>query len=375
MINEQTISKPIRIIVTGGGTGGHIFPAVAIANALKALHPATEILFVGAKGKMEMEKVPQEGYKIIGLDIAGFNRSAPWKNISLPYKLIKSFLQVKKIFKEFKPDAVIGVGGYASFTVVKYAQQTGVPSFIHESNSFAGKSNILLGKKATRIYVAATGMEKFFPADKILITGNPVRKSIAEKQVDKATALEFFDLDSSKKTVLVTGGSLGARSINEAVAKDIDTLIRNNIQLIWQTGKLFASEAAKYAVDSKNIWVNSFITRMEMAYAAADVVISRSGAMACAELAVMGKPVVFVPYPFAAEDHQTVNAKYFVQEGAALLVADHQAKDHLIDTVVTLLNNETLQKSMQTAMAKLAVLNADEIVAKDVLKEIVKMEN
>src|SRR5215204_2201454 len=245
-----------KIIIAGGGTGGHIFPAIAIGNALKKLDADTEILFVGAKGKMEMEKVPQAGYRIEGLDIAGFNRSSLIKNIGLPFKLVKSFLQVRKIINRFAPDAVIGVGGYSSFPVLRYAQAKGIATFIHESNSFAGKSNILLGKKATKVFVATDGMEKFFPAAKILITGNPIRPSIANVDaVPKDEALRFFGLQPGKKTLLVVGGSLGARSINEAIAKGINDLLQNDLQVIWQTGKTDAAKWKEAAKAQPSFWV------------------------------------------------------------------------------------------------------------------------
>ncbi len=311
-----------KIILAGGGTGGHIFPAIAIANALKKKDPAIEILFVGAKGKMEMEKVPQAGYEIKGIDIAGFNRSSLIKNIALPFKLIKSFFQVRRIIKDFKPDAVIGVGGYSSFPVLRYAQAKGIPSFIHESNSFAGKSNILLGKKATKIFVASDGMEKFFPSSRIRITGNPVRNNIVKSSMSREEGIKFFELDPSRKTVFVTGGSLGAKGINEAIAAGIELFIQNDVQLIWQTGKPFLENAKGAAKGKKGIWVGDFISKMEYAYAAADVVVSRSGAMSIAELCVVKKPVVFVPFPFAAEDHQTVNARNLVNKNAGLMVKD-----------------------------------------------------
>ncbi len=276
-----------RIIIAGGGTGGHIFPAIAIANALRKIDPSVEILFVGAKGKMEMEKVPQAGYNIEGIDIAGFNRSSLIKNIGLPFKLIKSFFQVKSIVNEFKPDAVIGVGGYSSFPVLRYSQAQNIPTFIHESNSFAGKSNKMLGRKATKIFVATDGMEKFFPAGKIQVTGNPVRRNILQQTISREEAVQFFGLDPSKKTILATGGSLGAKGINEAIYANVDEFRKNDVQLIWQTGKPFVEKATALAVENKNIWVNSFIAQMEYAYAAADVVISRAGAMAIAELCVV----------------------------------------------------------------------------------------
>jgi UDP-N-acetylglucosamine--N-acetylmuramyl-(pentapeptide) pyrophosphoryl-undecaprenol N-acetylglucosamine transferase len=337
-----------RIIMAGGGTGGHIFPAIAIANALKKADSTIEILFVGAKGKMEMEKVPQAGYKIEGLDIAGFNRSSLIKNIGLPFKLVKSFLQVRNIFKKFQPDAVVGVGGYSSFPVLRYAQAKGIPSFIHESNSFAGKSNMMLGKGATRVFVASDGMQQFFPPEKILITGNPVRPDIVNvATVPKEEALRFFNLEPGRKTVLIVGGSLGAKSINEAIEKGIDDLRGAGLQLIWQTGKTDAARWKKAAEGKTNIWVNDFITQMQNGYAAADIVISRAGAMAIAELCVVKKPVLFVPYPFAAEDHQTVNAQNLVQKNAALMVKDNEAKEKVVPAIIALANDEQKQAELK----------------------------
>ncbi|HTM91227.1 MAG TPA: undecaprenyldiphospho-muramoylpentapeptide beta-N-acetylglucosaminyltransferase [Flavisolibacter sp.] len=360
-----------RIIIAGGGTGGHIFPAIAIANALMKQEPQTEILFVGAKGKMEMEKVPQAGYNIEGLDIAGFNRSSLIKNIGLPMKLLKSFFQVRKIFKSFQPDAVIGVGGYSSFPVLRFAQARGIPSFIHESNSFAGKSNILLGKKATRVFVASDGMEKFFPANKIVISGNPIRPSIVNvASISKEEALKFFGLQPGKKTLLVVGGSLGARSINEAIEKGLNDLLQNELQIIWQTGKTSADKWKEAAKDQSSVWVNDFITEMERGYAAADIVISRAGAMAKAELCVVRKPVLFVPFPFAAEDHQTVNAMNLVEKHAALMVKDSEAINKLVPTIIELAKNEQEQNELKENIGKYAVVNADEYIAKEILKSI-----
>ncbi len=363
-------SHQIRIIIAGGGTGGHIFPAIAIANALKQLQPGIEILFVGAKGKMEMEKVPQAGYEIRGLDIAGFNRRSLWKNIGLPFKLLTSFIQVRNIFSKFKPSAVIGVGGYSTFPVLKLAQAKGIPSFIHESNSFAGKANIMLGKNAIKIFVATDGMEKFFPRDKLVITGNPVRKSIVSSTVSRTEALAFFGLQNDKKTVLVVGGSLGAQSINEAIAAHIDEFEKNNLQLIWQTGKTTAEQYISKGFGKEHIWVDAFITQMEMAYTAADIVISRAGAMAVTELCVTGKPSIFVPYPLAAEDHQTANAMNLVNKGAAILVKDNEAKEKLVSTVVGLAQNEHLQTTLHEKIREIAIKNADELIAKEVLKAI-----
>ena len=363
----EAIEEPLRVIIAGGGTGGHIFPAIAIANAIKKLMPASEILFVGAKGKMEMEKVPQAGYKIEALDIAGFNRSSLIKNIALPYKLIKSFLQVRQIFKLFKPTVVVGVGGYSSFPVLRFAQSQGIKTFIHESNSFAGKSNILLGKKATRIFVAGDGMDQFFSLKKILVTGNPVRENIAHSSISREEAIRFFNLDPAKKTVLSIGGSLGAKSINEALAAQLDEFEKNDLQLIWQTGKPYAGQAKQMVVKKENIWVNDFIIQMEYAYAAADIVISRSGAMAVAELCVQKKAVLFVPYPFAAEDHQTVNAQNLVNKNAGILIKDSDAFYNLVPSVIELIKDDKKIENLKFNISKLAVINADEIIANNIL--------
>lgn len=359
-----------RIIIAGGGTGGHIFPAIAIANALKKIDDSIEILFAGAKGKMEMEKVPQAGYDIEGLDIAGFDRSSLIKNIGLPLKLLKSFLQVRTIFKKFKPDAAIGVGGYSSFPVLRFAQAKGIPTFIHESNSFAGKSNILLGRKATRVFTGTDGMEKFFPREKIMVTGNPVRTTIASSAVNRADALKFFSLDEHKTTVLVVGGSLGAKSVNEAIEKGLDEILDAGIQLIWQTGKPYAGKAKERTTGKKGVWANDFITQMENAYAAADVVVSRSGAMSVAELCVAKKPVLFVPYPFAAEDHQTVNAVQLVNRNAALMVKDNEAAEKLVFMAIELAKDISKQNELKENIAVLGVTNADIRIAEEILKSI-----
>jgi len=367
-LKESKVAK--KVIIAGGGTGGHIFPAIAIANALKAKKSNIEILFIGAKGKMEMEKVPEAGYPIMGLDIAGFNRSSLIKNISLPVKLIKSFLQVRSIFKSYMPDAVIGVGGYSTFPVLRFAQAKGIPTFIHESNSYAGKANILLGKKATEIFVAVDGMNRFFPADKIKITGNPIRKDITGSEMSKEDALKHFGLKHNKITVLVIGGSLGAKSINEAVSASIENFGENNLQLIWQTGKLDSFKYKDAANGKSNIYISEFIKLMGIAYIAADIVISRSGAMSVSELCVSGKPTVFVPFPYAAEDHQTVNARYLVDRNAALMVKDSEVDQQLIKTVLELAKNADLQYSLHRNIIVFAVLNADEIIANEILKFI-----
>ncbi len=360
----------LKIIIAGGGTGGHIFPAIAIANALRRIDGNIKILFVGAKGKMEMEKVPQAGYAIKGIDITSFNRSSLIKNIGLPWKLLKSFFQVRTIVSDFGPDAVVGVGGYSSFPVLRFAQARRIPTFIHESNSFAGKSNIWLAKKATMIFVASDGMEIFFPASRIVYTGNPVRTDIVRNRPPRDEAVKFFGLDLTRKTVFSTGGSLGAKGINEAIARHLGEFEKNNLQLVWQTGKPFAEKARQAAEGRKNIWTNDFLTQMQYGYAAADVVISRSGAMSIAELCLVGKPVVFVPFPFAAEDHQTANAKSLVNKGAALMVNDAEANEKLVSTTVSLSKDIELQAHLSAEIRKLGVADADEVIAKKILETI-----
>ncbi|HEV2832209.1 MAG TPA: undecaprenyldiphospho-muramoylpentapeptide beta-N-acetylglucosaminyltransferase [Hanamia sp.] len=359
----------VRIIIAGGGTGGHIFPALAIANALKKINPAVEILFVGAKGKMEMEKIPEAGYKIIGLDIAGFNRSSLIRNISLPYKLLQSYFQVRKILKSFKPDAVLGVGGYSSFPVLRLAQTRGIPTFIHEANSLAGKSNMMLGKRATMIFVASEGMEKYFPQEKIELTGNPVR-NIFSKEISKEEALNFFGLKPGFKTVFVMGGSLGAKSINEAIEENIDAFKKNNLQLIWQTGKSYSGKAAKAEEERNNMWTNAFISKVEYAYAAADVVIARAGAMTIAELCVVKKAAIFVPYPFAAENHQVVNAQALVNKNAALMVLNEEVKTKLMPVLLDLVKDEKKIETLENNISKMGYSNVDERIAAEILKNI-----
>jgi UDP-N-acetylglucosamine--N-acetylmuramyl-(pentapeptide) pyrophosphoryl-undecaprenol N-acetylglucosamine transferase len=359
-----------KIVIAGGGTGGHIFPAIAIANALKSIDKDIEILFIGAKGRMEMEKVPQAGYTIEGLDIAGFNRSSLIKNIGLPYKLLKSFLQVRTIFKKFKPDAAIGVGGYSSFPVLRFAQANGIKTFIHESNSFAGKSNIMLGKKAIKIFTGTDGMEKFFPGEKIMITGNPVRNIISDAAISRSEGVNFFSLSEEKKIMLVVGGSLGAKSINEAIDAGLNKLAEAGVQTIWQTGKPYATRAKERIEGRQGVWANDFITKMEYAYAAADVVVARSGAMTVAELCTVKKPVIFVPYPFAAEDHQTVNALQLVNKNAALLIKDSDAEKKLVDAAIGLAADGVKQEELKRNISPLGVTNADERIAAEILRYI-----
>jgi UDP-N-acetylglucosamine--N-acetylmuramyl-(pentapeptide) pyrophosphoryl-undecaprenol N-acetylglucosamine transferase len=361
----------LRIIIAGGGTGGHIFPAVAVANAIKAIQPDAAILFVGAKGKMEMEKVPKAGYDIKGLTIAGLNRSNLFKNISLPFKLLKSFFQVRSIFKSFAPNAVFGVGGYSSFPVLKYAQAKGIPTFIHESNAFAGKANIWLSKNATRIFVGTKGMETFFPKDKIVITGNPIRQNIIHSIYTKETALLQFGLLPERKTILIVGGSLGAASINKAIQNNLQFFAEHNLQIIWQTGKPNAEAYQLAAQDFSNVFVSSFIDDMSAAYMASDLVISRSGAMAVAEISLTSKACVFVPYPFAAEDHQTHNAQLLVNDGAALMIKDAEVDQQLISLILSVIHDKNKMKSMQEKIHSFATTDADKMIAETILKSIV----
>jgi len=359
-----------KFIIAGGGTGGHIFPAIAIANALKEQLPDAAFLFIGAKGKMEMEKVPQAGYAIEGLDIAGFNRTHMLKNIGLPLKLIKSFVQVRTIFKKFKPDAVIGVGGYSSFPVLRFAQSQKIPTFLHESNSFAGKANIMLGKKATAVFVATKGMESFFPNINLIITGNPVRKSIVKKSISKEDAILFFGLAPDKITVLVVGGSLGAKSINDAILQGIQNMVKKDIQLIWQTGKTNATKYSDAEEAYPGVVVTEFIKEMETGYAAADIIVSRAGAMAVTELCIIAKPVILVPFPHAAEDHQTANALQLVNADAAILVKDADANNELVDAILLLAEDKEKQIQMTNAIKKLAITDADTIIAKKIIDYI-----
>jgi UDP-N-acetylglucosamine--N-acetylmuramyl-(pentapeptide) pyrophosphoryl-undecaprenol N-acetylglucosamine transferase len=358
-----------KVIIAGGGTGGHIFPAIAIANALKKADPSIELLFVGAKGKMEMEKIPQAGYKIEGIDIAGFNRSSLLKNIGLPFKLVKSYFQVRRIVADFMPDAVVGVGGYSTYPVVRYAQSKGIPSFIHEIDSFAGKANSMLAKRATKIFAASTGMENFFPESKLVYTGNPVRANITNSKVTREEGIRFFGLNPALKTVLVTGGSLGAKGINEAIDAHLEEFGANNLQLVWQTGKPYAERAKERAAGKQNVWVNDFIPQMEYAYAAGDIIISRAGGTVY-ELCVVKKPVILVPFPFATKDHQTVNAMNLVKKNAGLMVKDSEAKEKLVSLVIALSKNEQQQKELINNISKLGISDADTRIAAEILKTI-----
>lgn len=361
-----------KIIISGGGTGGHIFPAIAIADALKKLDPETEILFVGANGRMEMDKVPAAGYEIVGLDIAGFQRGSILKNLSLPFKIWRSVKKAKLIIEEFKPDAVVGVGGYASGPLLYAASTKNIPILIQEQNSYPGITNKWLAKKAKVICVAFDGMGKFFPKDRIIKTGNPIRRASVDIEGKRAEAIEFFKLSPDKKTVLVTGGSLGAGTLNKCMLQETNksNFVAYRIQLIWQTGKYYYAgimdELPKRL--HPNFHVVEFLTQMDLAYAAADVIISRAGAGTIAELCMVKKPVILVPSPNVAEDHQTKNALALVEKGAAVLVKDEDAEKTLVKTVVDLFQDDNRQQELSMQIGKLAMPDADLNIAKEVLK-------
>lgn len=364
--------KTKKVIISGGGTGGHIYPAVAIANELKSIDPTIEILFVGAEGKMEMQKVPKAGYEIIGLPIAGFNRSNLVANIGFPLKLMKSLAKARKVIKTFKPDAVVGVGGYASGPTLFLASMAGIPTLLQEQNSYAGVTNKLLAKNAAKICVAYPNMEAFFPNEKIIQTGNPVRKDIIEIKCTKGDALQFFGLSENKQTLLVIGGSQGARTINEAIFEGIEEIISNDIQLIWQTGTGFIEKAKQRVAElnTPNVMVADFIYEMDKAYQAADFVVSRAGALSVSELSLVGKPCILVPFPLAAEDHQTKNAMSLVNANAAWLVKDSETKSQLVSKAIEL--SRATEEKIQLAknILTLGRPNAGKQIAEEVLKLI-----
>jgi len=364
--------KKIKVIISGGGTGGHVFPAIAIANALSKKIADAEILFVGAKGKIEMEKVPAAGYKIIGLNIAGFQRRFSYKNLIFPFKLCLSLLKAKKIIKNFKPDIVVGVGGYASGPVLRIATKMKIPTVIQEQNSFPGITNRILAKKVDKICVAYSGMDKFFPKSKIYLTGNPVRQEVIDIEGKEDKAFQFFNLNPEYKTILIIGGSLGARTINESVIKHLELFEENSIQVIWQTGKTFYSQATPYALKHKNIRIFEFISQMDLAYAAADVIVSRAGAIAVSEICSIKKPTVLIPSPFVAEDHQTKNAMSLVNYNAAILLKDVEAGENLGRVITDLLDNKTQQFNLRKNIAGLEFLNAADVIAELIINTIKK---
>lgn len=359
-----------KVIISGGGTGGHIFPAIAIADQIKKQSPETEILFIGAEGKMEMKKVPEAGYKIEGLWISGLQRKLSLKNLILPFKLMSSLLKAKKIIKNFQPDIVIGVGGYASAPTLKIASMLKIPTVIQEQNSFPGKTNKFLGKSVTKICVAYENLERFFPASKIELTGNPVRDKVVQIEGLKETGRDHFNLNPNKTIILVVGGSLGAKTLNESVFNQLDILRENNIQLIWQCGSYQFEEMKSRTkdLDMTGIVLTKFINEMELAYAAADIVISRAGAIAISELCIIGKPVILVPSPNVAEDHQTKNAMALVNDDAAICVRDIDAREQLVSRVLELIANSEEQDILSQNIKKKAIPNAAERIVNVVNK-------
>jgi len=359
--------KP-RIIISGGGTGGHIYPAIAIANELKTRFPECEILFVGANDKMEMQKVPQAGYKIEGLWIAGIQRKLTVNNLKFPFKLLSSLIKSKKIIKQFKPNVAIGTGGFASGAVVKVAAQMGIPTVIQEQNSYPGITNKLLSKKAKAICVAYEGLEKYFPKERIILTGNPVRQDLLNVKENRNEALGHFNLNPNKKTLLILGGSLGARRINQLIESEMDFILSQKVQIIWQCGKFYFEEFKKYN-EKEGVQVLSFIDRMDLVYAAADMIISRAGASSVSELALVGKPTIFIPSPNVAEDHQTKNAKAIADKNGAILIKESELDTRFEDVLSEILKNEDLQNKLSQNIKALAKPNA----TKDIVDEIVKL--
>jgi UDP-N-acetylglucosamine--N-acetylmuramyl-(pentapeptide) pyrophosphoryl-undecaprenol N-acetylglucosamine transferase len=371
-MNEEYTQTSIRAIISGGGTGGHIFPAIAIARAIQARDPKAEILFVGALGKMEMEKVPQAGFKIVGLPIVGIQRKLTWKNLIVPFKIISSLLKARKIIREFKPDIAIGVGGYASGPLLRAASAMGVKTLIQEQNSYPGITNKILSKKVDRICVAYDGLEKYFPNEKIVLTGNPVRPEVLDISTKREKALQFFNLDPAKKTILFVGGSLGARTINQSVHKWAEKLISEGNQIIWQTGKGYYETAKVYAGTSakKDLKVFDFIREMDLAYAAADIIVSRAGAMSISELCLTGKAVVLIPSPNVSEDHQTKNAMSLVNKNAAVLLKDDAAQDDLYVCLSALLSDSEKTTILGKNIASLGKRNAGSEIASEVFNLI-----
>lgn len=369
------MKKNLKIIISGGGTGGHIFPAISIADAIKEKLPDAEILFVGAEGRMEMEKVPAAGYKIVGIPISGLNRSNLFKNFKVIAQLFKSLKLAKKIVKEFAPDAAVGVGGYASGPTLWSAAKRKIPTIIQEQNSYAGVTNKLLAKKANAICVAYDGMERFFPAKNIILTGNPVRKDLTNN-ISKTEAIEYFGLDNNKKTILAIGGSLGARTINESIANALKE-IPEGVQIIWQSGKFYDKSASQAVTNAGETAVkqSAFITRMDLAYAAADLVISRAGASSISELCLLGKPSILVPSPNVAEDHQTKNAMALSTKEAAILVPDTEAKATLMQQAFELIKDDEKLKKMSANIKSLAQENSAARIADIVINTINKREN
>ncbi len=367
---SMSLQRHKKVIISGGGTGGHIFPAISVANALKRKDAGIEILFVGAEGRMEMERVPEAGYRIIGLPVEGLRRKFTLRNISVLIRLIKSLVMAKKILKEFRPDVVVGVGGYASGPVLKQAGRMGIPFLIQEQNSYAGVTNRLLAGKASSICVAYDGMEKYFPADKIIRTGNPVRHELENLESLRGEAMSFFKLKDELPVVLVLGGSLGAASINKSLSDNINKLRDSDCQWLWQTGKYYYDQVRDLlsAGTYENITATAFINRIDLAYAAADVIVSRAGAGTISELCLVGKPVILVPSPNVAEDHQTCNAKALAEKDAAVLVPDREAAKSLADEAISLISDREKRKRLSGNILRMADRNADIKIAEEVIR-------
>jgi UDP-N-acetylglucosamine--N-acetylmuramyl-(pentapeptide) pyrophosphoryl-undecaprenol N-acetylglucosamine transferase len=357
-----------KVVISGGGTGGHIFPAIAIANEIKNKYPQAEILFVGAKGKMEMEKVPQAGYNIVGLPITGFQRRLAFSNFVLPFKLVYSLLKAYFLLKSIKPNVVIGVGGYASGPILRVASFASIPTMVQEQNSFPGKTNRILSKVVNKICVAYDGLEKFFPKDKMVFTGNPVRNEMVSIDGKREEAFSFFGLDPNKKTILVIGGSLGARTLNESIENAKALVQENNVQVLWQCGKFYYPQYKENVEEFKKagIHLNEFIFKMDLAYACADVIISRAGAISVSELTLIGKPVILVPSPNVSDDHQTKNALALVNKSAALLVKDTEAKNNLFKEAIDLLNNQEKATQLASNCLSLGIPNAAERIVNEI---------
>ncbi|QLG44394.1 undecaprenyldiphospho-muramoylpentapeptide beta-N-acetylglucosaminyltransferase [Costertonia aggregata] len=355
-----------RFILSGGGTGGHIYPAIAIADELKNRYPDAEFLFVGAKDRMEMEKVPQAGYKIEGLWISGIQRKLTLKNLMFPFKVISSLMKSRSILKRFKPNAVVGTGGFASGPLLRVASEKGLPCVLQEQNSYAGITNKLLAKKAKKICVAYDGMERFFPADKIVKTGNPIRGNLVNAEVDRHKVFDFFGLDSKQKTLLVLGGSLGARRINDLIEEKLDFLKTFGVQIIWQCGKLYFETYKRYG--SENVKVYAFLNRMDFAYSAADIIISRAGAGSVSELCIVGKPVIFIPSPNVAEDHQTKNAQALVSKDAALIIQEKNLEEEFENTFSDVFLSQANQEKLGKNIRKLALPNATKHIVDEIAK-------
>jgi UDP-N-acetylglucosamine--N-acetylmuramyl-(pentapeptide) pyrophosphoryl-undecaprenol N-acetylglucosamine transferase len=357
-----------KVVISGGGTGGHIFPAIAIANEIKNKYPNVEILFVGAKGKMEMEKVPQAGYNIVGLPISGFQRKFAFSNFILPFKLIYSLIKAFFLLKKFKPDVVIGVGGYASGPILRVASFASIPTMVQEQNSFPGKTNRILSKVVNKICVAYDGLEKFFPKEKIVFTGNPIRNEMVSIEGKREEAITFFGLDPNKKTILMIGGSLGARTLNESITNVLNLIHDNHVQVLWQCGKFYYPQYKEQTNEFTNhgVYLNEFIFKMDLAYACADLIISRAGAISVSELTLIGKPVILVPSPNVSDDHQTKNALSLVNKNAAIIIKDDNAKNSLFAKAIELLSNQDETSRLASNCLSLGIPNAAERIVNEI---------